>query len=74
MDFHIVRLSTTFRWRGKEYTIDGCGMRGGIAYASTIPDEPDLVAEIKRGIEADHGLKLYLASGYTCFIEDHHRQ
>ena len=36
MDFHVVSCSTPFRWRGGQYTIDGCGMRDGTPYASTV--------------------------------------
>ena len=51
--------------------IEGCGMLNGQAYATTTPDEPELVEEIKRRVEAERGLKVYLAFGYTCFIEDY---
>lgn len=70
MNFHVVRLSTPLHWQGREYIIDGCGMRDGESYAVISPDEPEVVEEIKRRVRADSGLKVYLGPGYTCFIED----
>jgi hypothetical protein len=70
MDIVIAPSSLPFKWNGKYYRIVKAGIANGTAYAETDPDEHDLEVLLRDRIQKDQGLKVYLASGYVCFIED----
>ncbi len=46
-------------------------MEDGQPYAEVEPSNPALVAAIKERLRREHGLKVYLAPGYTCFPEEY---
>ena len=61
----------SFRFKGEMYKIIKCGMEDGQPYAEVEPSNPDLVAATKERLRREHGLKVYLAPGYTCFPEEY---
>lgn len=62
---------TPFRWKGKEYKIKSLGITNDLAYAEVEPENTELVDELKKRIERDRGLQVYLGPGYKCFIEEY---
>ena len=61
-----------FRYSGSEYTIRSAGIdEKGEAYATVVPNNDELVEELKRRISVEKRLRVYLGSGYTCFPEDY---
>ena len=71
MDLTIAKSLLPFRWQGKDYIIKDAGLTNGKAHAKVEPDNPALVKELVARIERDKGLCVYLAFGYTCFVEDY---
>lgn len=61
-----------FKWNGKFYKITKAGiLSSGEVYAETEPGEPVLEEELKRRIDRDKALCVYLGPGYRCFPEDY---
>jgi len=71
MDIVIAPSSLPFKWNGKYYRIVRAGIANDTAYAETDPKKNDLEELLRDRIQKDRGLKVYLASGYVCFIEDY---
>lgn len=61
-----------FRWDGRAFKITSAGIdANGVAYASVSPHDSELVEELRRRIDRDRALAVYLANGYTCFTDDY---
>ena len=72
MHIMIATGDTPFKWNGKFYKITKAGiLSSGEVYAETEPSETELEEELKRRIDRDRHLHVYLESGYVCFPEDH---
>ncbi len=71
MELIIAPSDSPFRYKNKQYKIIKAGIENGKAYASVNPENEDLEKEIIKRIERDKGLKVYLALGYHCFIDDY---
>jgi hypothetical protein len=71
MDICIVPSTLLFKWNEKFYHIVRAGITDNVAYAETEPKEAALEASLADRIQKDHGLKVYLAPGYVCFIDDY---
>ena len=60
-----------FCWKGKDHKIKSWGIKNDLAYAEVEPENTELVDVLKRRIEKDRGLIVYLGPGYICFVEDY---
>ena len=66
----IAPSSLPFKWNGAYYRIVKAGITDDIAYAETDPQNKDLEDRLRQNIEKDKGLKVYLKSGYVCFLDE----
>ncbi len=71
MDTVIATSGHPFRYEGKEYKIVEAGIKADNAYARVSPPNTELEAEIRRRIDRDRALSVYLGCGYVCFREDY---
>lgn len=71
MNLIIAPSSLPFRWKGNQYKILECGIDNRVGYAKVDPPNSDLELELKRRVEQDNGLSVYLGLNYICFAEDY---
>lgn len=66
-------LDQPFRWKTKVYRIRKCEFAAGDAVVDIEPPDGELIAEIKRRVEADrfHHLAYCQGFGFACFPEDY---
>ena len=73
MNIVIAPSSLPFKWNGAYYRIVKAGISDDKAYAETDPKNEELEVRLRDNINKDKGLKVYLKSGYVCFLEDENR-